>query len=117
MMSSALTLNQKLLGRSVWPWPPKGLVTLEMPEGAGTPPAPRTPAAPNGATGEVTSDSNRRRMSSVISSDPIQIRRVWSILMTRARAFSWSGVHTRDEPGWPEGASATDDRPEEEKRG
>src|ERR1017187_10543618 len=109
MISSALTLNQKPF--AVAPPPPDGLVMLELPEG------PATPSAPNAVTGDVTSCARRRRMSSVISSEPIQMRRIWSMLMTRASAFSCSGVHTRAGPGWPDGAGATDEKPDDEKRG
>ena len=55
-----------------WP-PPNGLVGL-----AGTD---RELEMPKAVTGEVTSCASRRRMSSVISSEPIQMRRVWSMLM------------------------------------
>ncbi len=57
-------------------------------------------------------------MSSVISSEPIQMRRVWSMLMTRASAFSCSGVHTRvSRRVAADGAGATDEKPDDEKRG
>src|ERR1017187_1724116 len=103
MINSALTLNQKPFAMA--PPPPDGLVTLGMPEG------PATPGAPNAVTGDVTSCARRRRMSSVISSEPIQMRRVWSMLMTLASAFSCSAVHTRAGPGWAAGAGAQDQDP------
>src|ERR1700722_13115149 len=80
MINSALTLNQKLLDASVSP--PNGLVGLVRPK----------LDMPKALEGEETSCERRRRISSVISSDPIQIRRVWSILMTLASACSCCGV-------------------------
>src|ERR1035437_10868425 len=108
MINSALTLNQNpFAGAS--PPPPNGLVGLLARPGL---------EIPKAVTGEVTSWARRRRISSVISSEPIQMRRVWSILMTRASAFSCSGVPTRAGPGVAEdGAGATDEKPDDEKRG
>src|ERR1019366_5490547 len=83
MISSALTLNQKPLADALAP--PNGLLALEMPG----------LEMPNAVTGEVTSCDRRPRMSSVISSEPIQTWRVSSILMILASACSCCGVHTR----------------------
>src|ERR1035437_4621512 len=85
MINSALTLNQKPLADALAPPPPNGLLALEMPG----------LEMPNAVTGEVTSCESRRRMSSVISSEPIQTWRVSSILMILASACSCCGVHAR----------------------
>jgi hypothetical protein len=69
--------------------PPNGLVGLLARPGL---------EMPNAVTGEVTSCARRRRMSSVISSEPIQTRRVSSMLMILASAFSCSGVQCRVGP-------------------
>src|ERR1700679_3720992 len=82
MINSALTLNQKFFAAA--DSPPNGLVGLPRPK----------LDMPNGLVGEETSCARRRRMSAVISSDPIQMRRVWSILMTLASACSCCGVQT-----------------------
>ena len=73
MINSALTLNQKPLG---WPSPPNGLERLEKLE----------------IPGDEISCGSRRRMSSVISSEPIQTRRTSSMLTTLASACSCCGV-------------------------
>src|ERR1039458_9388483 len=89
MISSALTLNQKPLADALAPPPPNGLPALEMPG----------LEMPNAVTGEVTSCESRRRMSSVISSEPIQTWRGSGIPVILASACSCCGVHTRVELG------------------
>jgi len=74
-MSSALTLNQNPFDCSP---PPNGLERLEPPKAD--------------APGEEMSFASRRRMSSVISSEPIQTRRTSSMLTILASACSCCGV-------------------------
>src|SRR3954466_6645155 len=88
-------LNQNFFGRLA---APNGLLTLPTPilEGSSNN-CPLHGFENSAAAAEKSSCCHLRRMSSVISIEPIHTRRTESILINDASARSWSSLHLPEE--------------------